>query len=355
MAIRRSDEMWLAAYAMARCGDDGAPPAWLGTASWNEAYDQFYPRLNDGRTRDSFAHSLKNARDTFDPYVDHPVRTGWRASDHSIPPPRPAVQKILDTWKGQPDEALRDAVLALRNSDAGFSPLTDANAHQLLTDMPAARSSRSQQRLPAELLNRVDAQHVWNAVQDLLADPEAHPFGESTDFDLIVDDGVRLPPKAVFGLAATEALGFPVLPIHFTGGLGTLSFRALTEAGFQVVPKGEVVRTPSVPTSDEDRDWTEGRPQLVQHLKKERARGLSRAKKASFIRENGRLFCERCEMDPVAAFGPDVGETCIEVHHRKTQVAKMGETHRTRLEDVQCLCANCHRVVHALLRKGLPA
>jgi 5-methylcytosine-specific restriction protein A len=65
-----------------------------------------------------------------------------------------------------------------------------------------------------------------------------HAYGESTDFDLVTSDGRRLPPKAVFGLAATEALGFPVLPKHFTGGINTPSFRALEAAGFAIVPKG---------------------------------------------------------------------------------------------------------------------
>ena len=28
------------------------------------------------------------------------------------------------------------------------------------------------------------------------------------------------------------------------------------------------------------------------------------------------------------------------------QVGKMAEGHVTRLADLQCLCANCHRIVH---------
>ena len=135
MAIRRSDDMWLVAYAMARCGDDRAPPPWLGATAWNGAYDQFYPSLGDGRSRDSFAHSLKNARDTFDPYVDRPVRTGWRAADHSVPPPRPIVRKVLDVWAERPDEALRDAVLTIRGRPLSSRPA--GAAIRLLTDAAA--------------------------------------------------------------------------------------------------------------------------------------------------------------------------------------------------------------------------
>lgn len=55
------------------------------------------------------------------------------------------------------------------------------------------------------------AEHLFNAVQRLLAGAD-HGFGESTDYDVVLDDGTRLPPKAVFGLAASEALGYDVIP-----------------------------------------------------------------------------------------------------------------------------------------------
>jgi len=211
---------------------------------------------------------------------------------------------------------------------------------------------RSQERLSAELLGKITHEHVWNAIQRFLEGPVDHAFGASTDFDLVVEDGVRLPPKAVFGLAASEALGMTILPKHFTGGLGTPCFRILEAAGYRITPKGEALAVPEIPTSAEDREWSEGNPKLVLHLKKERGTGLSRAKKQAFIREHGRLFCERCDLDPIAVYGVDGGDACIEVHHRKVQVMEMAPSHRTRLEDLQCLCANCHRVVHALFKKA---
>jgi 5-methylcytosine-specific restriction protein A len=51
-------------------------------------------------------------------------------------------------------------------------------------------------------------------------------------------------------------------------------------------------------------------------------------------------------MDPVTVYGGQHGPACIEVHHHSVQVEDMAETHRTKLEDLQCLCANCYRVVH---------
>ncbi|MEO9651656.1 MAG: hypothetical protein ABJ360_17395 [Roseobacter sp.] len=97
--------------------------------------------------------------------------------------------------------------------------------------------------------------------------------------------------------------------------------------------------------------WAEGALRLVSHLKRERARGVSRAKKAAFLRDNGTLFCERCSLDPIITYGDDAAEACIEVHHNETAVSDMEVGHLTQLEDLQCLCANCHRFVHALLKK----
>lgn len=208
---------------------------------------------------------------------------------------------------------------------------------------------RSQKRLPADLLNTVEADHVWRAVQRLLAGEMPAHYGPSTDFDLLVD-GARLPPKAVFGLAASEALGFPVQPVHFSGGVGTPCFRILVAAGFEIVPKEGVASRPEEPPPAlEDLIWMEGRPRLVAHLRRERAAGLAAAKKAAFRREHGRLLCERCGLDPIAKYGAS-GEACIEVHHRETHLAAMSADHTTRLDDVECLCANCHRVVHAEAR-----
>ena len=158
----------------------------------------------------------------------------------------------------------------------------------------------------------------------------------------------------MFGRAATDALGFPVGPNHFSGGKASQAHRALQAAGFDIVPRGDPAGPIAVPLSNEDREWTEGRPKLVRHLRKERAAGLSKAKKDHFIARNDGLRCERCGLDPVAQFGAAAGPACIEVHHRDTQVSKMDEGHRTRLEDLECLCATCHRIVHALLKLGLP-
>ncbi|MDI2077961.1 hypothetical protein ABIF68_003515 [Bradyrhizobium japonicum] len=205
-------------------------------------------------------------------------------------------------------------------------------------------------RLPTNLFETINAEHIWNALEKLRQPEFEHAYGPSTDYDLVTDQGERFPPKAVFGLAATEALSFNVLPKHFSGGLGTICFRTLERAGYIIVPKNQPTELPDFSTSNEDRLWTEGKPRLVAHLRKERASGLAQAKKDSFLRKHGRLFCERCQMDPIAKYGGPHGLACIEVHHGAVLVEDMTEGHKTKLDDLECLCANCHRVEHRRIK-----
>ena len=219
----------------------------------------------------------------------------------------------------------------------------------LLRAVPVPQGSNLEQRLPASELEKVTPAHLLNAVQRIWAGYTDHGFGASTDYDILLEDGKRLPPKAVFGVAASEALGFKVLPVHFTGGKDSTSFRLLKQAGFIPVPKEGSPETMPFPTSNEDLEWTEGRKVLVLHLKSERASGVAKAKKVDFKRVHGRLFCEHCGMEPETVYG-EYGESCIEVHHGKVQVKDMLEQHVTVLSDLQCLCANCHRVEHQRLK-----
>jgi hypothetical protein len=213
---------------------------------------------------------------------------------------------------------------------------------------PAKRHS---ERFVTSTLSPVGAEHLLAAARSLADGAPAHPFGPSTDFDVIFE-GLRLPPKAVFGLAATAALGFPVRPANFRGGEDTPCFRALRAHGYRIVRKG-AEQLESDSAAEEDRVWTEGDVRLVAHLRRERGTGLASAKREAFRAEHGRLFCERCRMDPVVVFGSVAGEACIEVHHRAAPVSQMDPGHRTRLEDLDCLCANCHRVTHRELKEAI--
>lgn len=220
----------------------------------------------------------------------------------------------------------------------------------LLKSAPAKKDFRSEQRLPTSELEKVTPEHLFNAVQRLLAGAD-HGFGESTDYDVVLDDGTRLPPKAVFGLAASQALGYNLIPRHFTGGLGSPCFRILESAGYHILPKGEI-NVAHTRDNDVDTEWREGSPKLRSHLRRERASGVPSAKKAEFRRLHGRLYCERCGEDPVQRYQTEAAEACIEVHHASVQVSQMQEGHRTVLDDMQCLCANCHRLTHREMRGG---
>jgi hypothetical protein len=213
----------------------------------------------------------------------------------------------------------------------------------------SASSGLGQGLLPAETLYLATPEFIWAAVQQLLEDPGSHRFGPSTDYDLVADDGRRLAPKAVFGVALSMALGGATIePGHFKGGEGTTAFRLLRAAGYQVVQKGAAVEEGEDLPNLDGRSWSEGGRRLVSHLKRERGTGLSPAKRAQFRRVHGRLFCERCGLDPVDDYKTPHAEACIEVHHAATYVSEMAAKHKTTLDDLQCLCANCHRLVHRM-------
>lgn len=198
-------------------------------------------------------------------------------------------------------------------------------------------------------LESVDAEHVWTAVQSLRAKGSTVTSEPSPLFEVLVGEGARLSTRAVFARAVAEATKTPLGEIRFADSPGSVAHRRIREAGFVIVPVGTADESPTPPPGDE-REWAEGQPKLVLHLRRERAPGLAKAKKRSFVRQHGALRCERCGLDPQAVFGPEVGHACIEVRHAKDQVGEMQPDHRTSLDDLQCLCANCHRIVHAMLR-----
>lgn len=257
------------------------------------------------------------------------------------------MERVGKDPAGDPDKGNRNKRIRIALSGGSVGELASIAGARADGDVP-----RHVLRLPAEDLRRVGDLEIWSAVEALLAGAVPPSFDDSTDYDLLTPEGDRLPPKAVFGLAATGALGFQVRSVNFTGGDGTLCFELLRKAGWVIVPKGD----PSPVIKDEygsdDREWVEGDQRRANHLKRERRPSLARAKKADQRAKHGKLFCERCLMEPVEVFGDGDGEACIEVHHEETQVAEMKPGHRTRLGDVRCLCANCHRYVHRQMKNA---
>jgi 5-methylcytosine-specific restriction protein A len=228
--------------------------------------------------------------------------------------------------------------------------LADGQVLSILRAISVERDFRSEERLPISELESVTPEHLFNAVQSLLGGHVDHGFGPSTDFDVLLEDGTRLPPKAIFGVAATEALGFVVKPRNFAAGVDSACFRILSDAGYRIVPK-DTTPVDLQDTEPTDQDWEEGTPKLKAHLRRERSASLRQAKISEFRRKHqGRLFCERCNENPAEKYKTALADSCIEVHHDKTLVSEMQVGHRTRLEDLKCLCANCHRLTHREMR-----
>jgi 5-methylcytosine-specific restriction protein A len=88
----------------------------------------------------------------------------------------------------------------------------------------------------------------------------------------------------------------------------------------------------------------EGDPRLFFHIKRERDRGLARAKRDAMRRPDGQLICEACGFLVRDAYPGLSGDVC-EVHHRRPLAEAMSPV-TTRLEDLALLCPNCQRAIH---------
>ncbi|MFI5819117.1 HNH endonuclease [Streptomyces rishiriensis] len=75
----------------------------------------------------------------------------------------------------------------------------------------------------------------------------------------------------------------------------------------------------------------------------ERSPKLRDQKIAQVRRGGGPLRCEVCGFDFARTYG-DLGEGYIEVHH--VTPLHVSGTRETRLDDLACVCANCHRMCH---------
>ncbi len=282
-------------------------------------------------------------------------RTISRAIDRGL-----AANQVSAAWKARmraigrapratgPGNAQKRIEIAL-TSNASVEAIMAA----LMATPLEERSSRSQ-LLPAGQLALVRPEHIWQAVQDLRFTEDRFGFGESVDYDIVLEDNTRLPPKAVFGRALFLALGIEVRPEHFSSGVNSHCFRALEASGFTIANKaGKVTRATrnNGQTTSPDDEWREGGRKLQKHLERERQPALRAAKLAQFKETHGgRLFCERCGEDPSTKYSSHLAEACIEVHHCRVQVKDMRAGHLTKLDDLLCLCANCHRVEHRRLR-----
>ena len=88
----------------------------------------------------------------------------------------------------------------------------------------------------------------------------------------------------------------------------------------------------------------EGGAALATHLRRERSRQLTEAKRRSHRAEHGQLSCQACGLTETD-LPPGIGEGCFEVHHTLPLGQGKGAV-VTKLDDLALICANCHRLVH---------
>jgi hypothetical protein len=106
----------------------------------------------------------------------------------------------------------------------------------------------------------------------------------------------------------------------------------------------------TLPAEPEDRRYAEGDLRIVDHFRRERRRNSAavRDKRAAVRAANsGLLACENpdCSVDWYERYTPKVAEAIFDIHHT-VPLAEMATDHETRIEDLICLCANCHRAEH---------
>lgn len=223
-------------------------------------------------------------------------------------------------------------------------------------------------RLRNEEQRRVKHDAVHGAVTSLLAGQDAPDFAQSRDYDLVTPTGDRLAPKKVFG-RALELAGVvaKASPYHFSAGWSQPSFEILQAAGYDIIPKSDAVGeanrrkaraarsaveiekdVASVGVDAEERSWIEGDKRMASHLRAERKRSAkaAAAKRAEVRAANqGHLACDHCSTDWYAIYGARIAEAVFDVHHT-IPLKDMDEGHETKVGDLLCLCANCHRAEH---------
>jgi len=216
--------------------------------------------------------------------------------------------------------------------------------------------------MPSALLESVERRHLDAAIKELREGSERPTrFQDATGYVLLpADGGAPLPPKKVFGLALAEALQTHVTPGDFSSGEGIFSL--MRQRGLDVVPlittpieSGKTQKRPNkdqvdeaivgLPITEEERSWIEGDLKAVYHLRRERSGGLPKAFKSQFRASKGKLFCERCDRDFLDEYGIGIADACFEVHH-KMPVSEMADGHETTVDQLELLCANCHRATH---------
>ncbi|MFD5654657.1 HNH endonuclease [Streptomyces sp. NPDC127039] len=121
--------------------------------------------------------------------------------------------------------------------------------------------------------------------------------------------------------------------------------RQVAAAITECIASGELHLIPPQPDEADETGATalEGRLLVRRTLARERDPSL-RARKIEHVRSQGLpLRCDICAFDFARVYG-ELGSGYIEVHH--VTPLHVSGVRETRLDDLACLCANCHRMCH---------
>ena len=107
----------------------------------------------------------------------------------------------------------------------------------------------------------------------------------------------------------------------------------------------------SLGTAEADLLGAEGeeRKRVVSHARWER-----NLKAAKAVKENARFKCHVCKEKMGDKYGDDIGADYAEAHHKIPLAQLEGRKAKITANDLVCVCANCHRMLHRLIaKKGL--
>ncbi|MFI3211683.1 MAG: HNH endonuclease [Peptostreptococcaceae bacterium] len=110
----------------------------------------------------------------------------------------------------------------------------------------------------------------------------------------------------------------------------------ITENDINKILDKNSINIDTVVDYDEDIEFKEGETVTSYNTRKKRNSIVRESKLKQYESVNGSVFCEVCGENDMHT---------IEVHH-KFEVSKMDKGHRTKLGDLNVVCANCHKKLH---------
>lgn len=235
-------------------------------------------------------------------------------------------------------------------NSADFISLDELQNHPYMSRQnwtPQSSGINIKHQVPPHLNKRIDGVSVADVLNKLTRadildgirrfdEGAMHSFGPSTDYDLLFD-GMRYPPKAVVGLAASNIAGRVLQPREFSGGKTSGCHRTLDRNGFKLVKKPDFEE---IRQSIKDAEtFTEGKRSTRLQTYYERD---ARAKRKCL--EHFGYICQVCEIDFLDQYG-EIGRI-LHVHHI-VPIASVGQSYEVDpTKDLVPVCPNCHAMLH---------